>query len=76
MLGKESVIDVLITKWDVIEASPEKENVIAFADHIEDEIRRRAGGRVGYVRFGGWLPTPSSGTSSWATGWKTCFRPG
>lgn len=51
MLGKESIIDVLITKWDIVETSDEKEVVVAFADHVESEIRRRAGGRVGHIRF-------------------------
>jgi hypothetical protein len=51
MLGKESVIDVLFTKWDVIEASSEKDDVVAFAAHVEDQVRRRSDGQVRQLRF-------------------------
>jgi hypothetical protein len=50
-LGKKSVVDVLTTKWDIVEDSNERDKVIAFVDHVEDEVRNRVSDRVGRLRF-------------------------
>jgi Double-GTPase 2 len=51
MLHKKSMVDVLITKWDLVEASSERDEVIAFVNHVEGEVRNRLSGRVGRLRF-------------------------
>lgn len=51
MLGKKSVVDVLITKWDLIQASVEKDDVVGFVEHVEEEVRNRAKDRVARLRF-------------------------
>jgi hypothetical protein len=50
-LGKDSVVDVLTTKWDIIENNDERDDVIGFVGHVEDEVRDRLDGRVARLRF-------------------------
>ena len=51
MLGRRTAVDVLFTKWDLIQASGERDEIAAFADHIEQEFLRLFGGRVRTLRF-------------------------
>jgi hypothetical protein len=51
MLGQRTPVDVLFTKWDLIQASDEKDEIVGFADHIEQEFRRLFSDRVPSLRF-------------------------
>ena len=51
MLGKKSVVDVLITKWDLIQAIDGREEVVSFVEHVEEEVKNRASDRVARLRF-------------------------
>lgn len=51
MLGHDSAVDVLYTKWDKIEARSDKEEIAAFADVVDDEFRRLYAGRVRELRI-------------------------
>jgi hypothetical protein len=50
MLGVTSTIDVLFTKWDVIEGHKDKDEIMTFASHVEDQIKSRFGNRVKEIR--------------------------
>jgi hypothetical protein len=50
-LNQNSIIDVLFTKWDIVEAHVDKNAILAFAEHIEKEIRERSNGRVRQIQF-------------------------
>lgn len=50
MLGARSAVDVLFTKWDLVEASPGRDEIVSFAEYIEGEFRSQFGGRLRALR--------------------------
>jgi hypothetical protein len=50
MLGQESAVDVVFTKWDIVEASGSKDDAISFSDHVQVEFQRLFADRVGLLR--------------------------
>ncbi len=46
MLDSSSSVDLLFTKWDVVEANADKIAIAAFADHVEADFRSQFGARV------------------------------
>jgi hypothetical protein len=72
-LSIKSAVDVLITKWDLIEGSGERDDVIAFAEHIEGEVRARLEGRVGRLRFARVASQAASGNFTLGYGLSDLF---
>lgn len=51
VLGSQTYLDVLFSKWDVVEADPAAAEIKAFAAATEAEVRTRYGPRLGRLRF-------------------------
>lgn len=51
LLGKRSLVDVLFTKWDAIERSPDKEKAEAYTTLGKKQMKDRFEARVGRLRF-------------------------
>jgi hypothetical protein len=51
ILGKNSFVNVLFTKWDLIEDNSDKAKILQFIDHVETEMEERFKSRVGQLRF-------------------------
>lgn len=51
MLSETADVDVLFTKWDIVQRSDDRSGIEAFAEHIEGEIVRQFAPRVGSIRF-------------------------
>lgn len=73
MLGCRSDVDVLFTKWDVVASSKESREISDFAQHVEDEIRRRIGNRVGRLHFARVASHPFGGSFSLGHGLAELF---
>ncbi len=41
MLSASSTVDVMFTKWDIIESREDKDEIIAYVESIEEEFRRQ-----------------------------------
>jgi hypothetical protein len=51
LLGQHSLVDVLFTKWDLVESSPHKEPAEVYAALGEKQMKDRFEARVGRLRF-------------------------
>lgn len=51
MLGMESHVDILFTKWDLVEASSRKDEVVFFTSQIEATFKDRFKSRIKLLRF-------------------------
>lgn len=50
MLDRQTAVDVLFTKWDLVEASAAKDDAVAYADHVGEEFHRLFAERVRAIR--------------------------
>ena len=50
MLNSDAAVDVLVTKWDLVEKSTAKKEVEEFAGHVEQSILRLFSDRVKRIR--------------------------
>lgn len=50
-LDQRSLVDVLFSKWDLVDASENKCENIAFVDQVEASIKQQFNSRVGQLRF-------------------------
>jgi hypothetical protein len=62
MLGRHSLVDVLFTKWDLVQSCADKSGTKAYIAHIEEEMRRRFESRVGRLRFFQVAARPAEGS--------------
>lgn len=51
MLAETADVDVVHTKWDLVEQHADRLETVAFAEHVDEEIRRHFSKRVGELRF-------------------------
>jgi hypothetical protein len=51
MLTETAEVDVLHTQWDLVMRDSAQKEIEAFADHVDEEIRRHFSSRVGSLRF-------------------------
>jgi hypothetical protein len=51
MLDQGTAVDVLFTKWDLVEASEAKDDAFAFANHVTEEFERLFAERVRVLRI-------------------------
>ncbi len=51
LLGKHSLVDVLFTKWDKVQSSPDKDKTEEYIDRGEKQMKDRFEARVGRLRF-------------------------
>ncbi len=64
-LGKDSLVEVAVSKWDLVVGKLEEANTQDFLDAIKDEITRRFEGSLGKLSFHNIAarPEPGSGVS-------------
>jgi hypothetical protein len=51
MLAETALVDIVFTKWDLIQQSLDRAECEGFAAHIENEMRRHFDDRVGELKF-------------------------
>ena len=51
MLAETAHVDVLFTKWDMVEKEPKRQQNFEFVEFVETEFRKRFAGRVSSLRF-------------------------
>jgi len=51
MLAETAEVDVVHTKWDLIEGRADRSEIGDFADHVDAEIKRHFARRIGSLRF-------------------------
>jgi len=76
MLGNLSLIDVLFTKWDLIESlsdSNEKDDAKTFVNYIEQDMKNRFENRVGSLRFSRIASRPADSILKFAYGLESIF---
>jgi len=62
MLGRHSLIDVLFTKWDLVQDRAHQSSTKAYIAHIEEDMRCRFEPRVGRLRFFQVAARPAEGS--------------
>jgi hypothetical protein len=63
MLDKNSRVQVLFSKWDIIEAQQERTELISFVNAVEDEFKRRHASRLGSLQFARVAAHPAADSS-------------
>lgn len=74
MLAETAHVDVLYTKWDVVQRSSDREEIEAFAKHVQDEIARHFEKRVGRLKFWRVAAHPKEGDLPLGYGLEDLFR--
>lgn len=61
VLPPSRAVDVLVTKWDLIEAAADRDDIVRFVDHMEKEIERQFQARLATLRMARVAAHPTSG---------------
>lgn len=73
MLGKDSLVDVLVSKSDIIKSRAEDADLQAFIESVRSEMKREFATRVGRLRFFDVAARPESPVLPFAHNLDKCF---
>ena len=74
MLAETSQVEVLTTKWDLIDGASDRDECVAFNDHIREEMTRHFEKRVGGLSFGSVAAHATQGTFPLGHGLEERFK--